>query len=257
MATEVVTGESLQALAEELRPVVEHLVTEDDTPVDNLFSEKQMRLLTEPLYSSWAGPGGAPACGSRPFVAMAHVGLFYHIRRPPLVPDVLLSLDVEVPADVHLKHNRSYFVWEYGKPPDVVIEIVSNREGGEDSDKLATYARIPIRYYVIYDPDQLLSNETIRVWELGATGFHKLDGPIWFPDAGLGLRIWQGRYETLNANWLRWVDAMGELVPTGRELAEAEHERAEVERIRAEAERQRADALVEQLRQHGIEPLRQ
>jgi Uma2 family endonuclease len=243
MATEIVTGDSLQAIAEELRPVVDHLVTEDDTPVDNLFSEKQMRLLTEPLYSSWAGPGG-----QRPFVAMANVGLFYSIRRPPLVPDMLLSLDVDFPADVHLKHNRSYFVWEYGKPPDVVVEVVSNREGGEDSDKLATYARIPIRYYVIYDPDQLLSAETLRIWELGATGFRRLEGPAWFPDAGLGLSIWQGRYENMDATWLRWVDASDKLVPTGRELAEAERERADIER-------QRADSLAEQLRQHGIEPL--
>jgi len=30
----------------DVRPDVEHLVTEDDTPVDNLFSEKQKRLLT-------------------------------------------------------------------------------------------------------------------------------------------------------------------------------------------------------------------
>jgi Uma2 family endonuclease len=237
MATDLATSEPLQALAEKLRPVVDHLVTEDDMPVDNLFSEKQMRLLIEPLYNSWAGPGG-----QRPFVAMANVGLFYHIRRPPLVPDMLLSLDVEFPADVHRKSNRSYFVWEYGKPPDIVIEVVSNREGGEDSDKLATYARINVRYYVIYDSNQLLSNEAIRVWSLGATGFQRLDGPIWFPDAGLGLRTWQGRYENFDANWLRWVDTEGELVPTGRE--------------RAEAERQRADALAEQLRQHGIEPLK-
>ena len=36
---------------------IEHLVTEDETPVDNLPSEKQQRLLTELLYSAWSGPG--------------------------------------------------------------------------------------------------------------------------------------------------------------------------------------------------------
>ena len=35
---------------------MENLITEDDTPVDNILSEKQQRLLTEPLYSAWAGP---------------------------------------------------------------------------------------------------------------------------------------------------------------------------------------------------------
>lgn len=44
-------------------PNIDALTTEDDTPVDNLPSEKQQRLLTEPLYSSWAGPGE-----SRPFL---------------------------------------------------------------------------------------------------------------------------------------------------------------------------------------------
>ena len=50
-------------------PDIQHLVTEDDTPVDNMPSEKQQRLLTEPLYSSWAGPGAG-----RPFLAAANVG---------------------------------------------------------------------------------------------------------------------------------------------------------------------------------------
>ena len=65
----------------EFRPDVEDLVTEDDAPVDNIFSEKQQRLLTEALYSSWTG---------RRFVALANVGLFYQTHRAPLVPDVLL-----------------------------------------------------------------------------------------------------------------------------------------------------------------------
>ena len=40
-------------LPDDLLPDVSHLVTEDDEPLDNLPSEKQQRLLTETLYSSW------------------------------------------------------------------------------------------------------------------------------------------------------------------------------------------------------------
>jgi len=232
MATDVVSNDPIPV---ELHPVVDRLVTEDDTPVDNVFSEKQQRLLTEPLYSSWAAPAE-----QRTFVAMSNVGLFFAVRRPPLVPDAMLSLDVELPADVHPKSHRSYFVWEYGKPPDVVIEVVSNREGGEDAEKLAAYARVGVRYYVIFDPEGLLGAEVLCVYRLEALRFHKMDGPIWFPDVGLGLRIWQGRYEDLDNTWLRWVDAEGAPIPTGRE--------------RAESERQRADRLAEQLRQLGVEP---
>ena len=228
---------------------MDHLVTEDETPVDNVFSEKQQRLLTEPLYSSWHG--GDPR---RPFVAMANVGLFYAVHRPPFVPDVLLSLDVEAPADLWPKAHRSYFVWEYTKAPDVVIEVVSNREGGEDTEKLTGYAWAGVRYYVIFDPEKSLSAEVLRAFRLVAFGFERMVDPVWFPEVGLGLRIWQGRYEDHENTWLRWVDAEGRPVPSGSERAEAERQRAEAEHQRAEAERQHTQRLAEQLRRLGVEP---
>ncbi len=39
------------------KPDMDHLVMEDDTPVDNIFSEKHQRLLTESLYTSLSGEG--------------------------------------------------------------------------------------------------------------------------------------------------------------------------------------------------------
>jgi hypothetical protein len=242
MAVDAVTDAPLRTLPPELYPNVDHLVTEDDRPVDNIFSEKQQRLLTEPLYSSWAGPGP-----QRPFVAMANVGLFYTIRKPPFVPDALLSLDVEVPADLWPKAHRSYFVWEYGKRPDVVIEVVSNRQGGEDTEKLAGYGRIGIGYYVIFDPEMHLGSEVLRAYRLQGLALQKMDGPVWFPEVGLGLRVWQGRYEDHENTWLRWVDEEDQPIPSGRE-------RADMERQRADSERQRAERLAEQLRQLGVEP---
>jgi Uma2 family endonuclease len=256
MATETVTSDPLQMLPPELHPKVDHLVTEDDTPVDNVFSEKQQRLLTEPLFSSWAAAGQR-----RSFVAMANVGLFYAIRQPPFVPDVLLSLDVELPADVRIKAHRCYFVWEYDKAPDVIIEVVSNREGGEDSEKLAGYARVHVPYYVIFDPDGLLGAEVLRAYRLEGLHFQRMDEPVWFPDVGLGLRLWHGRYEDLEAAWLRWVDAEGRWIPSGSERADIEQKRADAEQKRADAEQRRADAeqrraerLAEQLRRLGVEP---
>ena len=68
-------------------PQVSHLITEDDTPVDNMPSEKQQRLLTEPLYSSWSGPGAG-----RIFLAAANVGVFPVPRNPAIVPDVFLVI---------------------------------------------------------------------------------------------------------------------------------------------------------------------
>jgi Uma2 family endonuclease len=268
--------EPLTLLPPELRPSVEHLVTEDDTPVDGLYSEKQMRLLTRPLYSSWPGPPGDPR-----FLALANVGMFFALDQPPLVPDVLLSLGVQVPADVSEKRHRSYFFWEYGKPPEVVIEVVSNQEGGELGAKKKQYAQIGIPLYVVWDPPQLLSTTPLQVFGLRLKTYEPLS-PTWFDLLGLGLQVWHGTFEQLETDWLRWCDHTGQVIPLGEERAEkeyqrAEHERqraeeqqqraeqerqrAEQERQRAEQERQRAEEakariarLEAQLRQHGIEP---
>jgi hypothetical protein len=257
MATDSLSNVEFGVLPVELHPCVDHLVTEDDTPVDNIFSEKQQRLLVESLRNSWAGLDK-----KRPFVAMANVGLFYGLNLPPLVPDALLSMDVTLPDNVREKKFRSYFTWQYGKPPDVVIEVVSNREGGEDTTKLSAYARIPVGFYVIFDPDQLLGPELLRGYRLDWPNYKRMEEPLWFPEIGLGLRLWQGHYEDLDELWLRWVDASGVPIPTGYEGIEAERQRAEsaeqqadAERQRAESAEQRADRLAEQLRQLGVPPL--
>jgi hypothetical protein len=69
--------------------------------VDSVFSEKQMRLLKEPLYASWKP--------SKPFVAFANVGLLYGVNILPIVPDVLPSINVRLPESAFPKLNRSYF----------------------------------------------------------------------------------------------------------------------------------------------------
>lgn len=245
-------------------PNIDHIITEDGAPMDNVFSEKQQRLLTEPLYTSWR-PG-------RPFVAMANVGLFFAPKQFPLVPDVLLSLDVPFPEDLHPKANRSYFVWEYGKPPNIVIEIVSNKAGGEDTEKLAGYARLGVAYYVIYDPERHLSDDALRVFQLSGMKYQQATpsptNTYPLSEISLGFALWVGEYEGCTDKWLRWIDIAGVVVPTGaeqagieRQLAEAERNRADAEQSRADAEQSRADAeqtraekLADQLRRIGIQP---
>ena len=134
-------------LTEEERLAIATMVTEDDTPVDNWFSEKQRRLLVDPLYASWQGPGEG-----RPFVAASDVGVFRSPLEPPLVPDAFVSLDVLHPQDWWEKPNRVYAIWQYMKPPDIVIEVVSNREGGETGEKMDRYASFGVPCYVVFDP---------------------------------------------------------------------------------------------------------
>jgi len=216
------------------------LVTEDDEPVDSILTEKQERLLTEPLYSSWAGPPPAEDGAPRPFAALANVGLFSSVSEPPVVPDMMLSLDVTIPDDLSQKKNRSYFLWRYGKPPEVVIELVSNKEGSELGKRRQRYRRMAVAYYVVHDPLKALGEATLQVFELRGGKYMPLDRP-WFEDVGLGLVEWEGTFEGLTGRWLRWHTRDGQLVPTGAERAANESARAENEKARAENEKARAE----------------
>jgi Uma2 family endonuclease len=201
-------------------------ITENDKPL-SVFVEKQQRLLTDSLYSSWSGPGEG-----RPFITLANVGMFYATTQQAVVPDVLVSLDVEHPEDVWEKRHRSYFIWEYGKPPEVVIEIVSNKVGGELEHKKNLYARLGIAYYVVYDPEQQLSDQRLQIFHLRNMIYLLVD-ETGLPGMNLGLELWQGQYQGLEATWLRWLDEAGNILLTGSE---------------------RADKLAAQLSALGIEP---
>jgi hypothetical protein len=126
-----------------------------------------------------------------------------------------------------------------GKPPDMVIEVVSDRSGGEEDFKLEEYARIGVPYYVIFDPDEHLRGGVLRVFHLVRGGYRSRKAS-WLPRVGLGLKLWEGTFEGLTRSWLRWCDHEGIVVPTGEE--------------RAEQERQRAERLAAQLRALGIDP---
>ncbi|NJN57138.1 MAG: Uma2 family endonuclease [Leptolyngbyaceae cyanobacterium SL_5_9] len=241
---------------------ISHLTIEDDTPVDNFQSEVQQRLLVEPLYSSKALPS--------PFLAAANVGLFYKLKGDPIVPDVLLSLGVQRAEDLSQRRNRSYFVWEFGKVPEVCIEIVSNSEGdelalsqksqqkGKEVCKKDVYAHVGVPYYVVFDPLRQIQGKSemngalLRVWTLTAgryseltpaEGIDAIGQTLWLETIELGLTLWQGAFEeSLSRLWLRWCDEQGQVIPTGAERAETERQRAETECQRAETERQRAEA---------------
>lgn len=224
-------------------PDVSHLITEDDTPVDSFFCESAMRCLTEPLHSSWSGPPAPPGAPPRPFIASANVGIYETPDVEAIVPDVLLSADVRKPVNLMEKSNRVYFLWRIGKAPDIVIEIVSNREGGELSDKLRRYEKMRVTYYAVFDPECHLSHEPLHVFEL--RGGALIETPErTFPRLGLGLTLWVGAYEGVTDTWLRWTDADGRLIPTGAERAAD----AEAKAAGAEAKAAGAEAAVEAAR---------
>jgi hypothetical protein len=238
----------------EVIPDLSKLVIEDDKPVDNIFTEKQHRLLTEPLYSSWDG-------GGEPFLALANMGLFAGVKQVPLCPNVMVNRRVEAGADLSVRENRSYFVWIVGKFPEVVVEIVSDKTGGEEDRKMDAYARMGILYYIIFDPLNRLEHGVLRAFRLNDERDYEPIDPSWLQGLRLGLRIWEGPFEGHPNTWLRWCDQDGNVIPTGAERAQKEKERAEKEKERAEKEARAKDEalrklerLAQQLRDLGVDP---
>jgi Uma2 family endonuclease len=218
-------------------PDLDKLVSEDGKPVDSVYVERHYTLLTEPLYSSWDG-------GGRPFLALANVGWYHTDGEPALVPDVLLSRDV-TPRDPRSREGRSYIQWILGKPPDLVLEIVSDTRGDEGGLKMRQYARQGVAFYVIYDPDNHLEGGPLRAFELRGRHYVPID-PGWMEDLGLGLVLWTGTFWRLEQVWLRWCDRQGRVIPTGAEARDEE--------CRAASAEARAERLAARLRQLGIDP---
>jgi len=151
---------------------------------------------------------------------------------------------------------RSYTPRLQGEIPALVLEFLSDTDGGEYSVK-ETYPPGKFFYYeqILQLPNYgIFDLETgiLELYRLGESRRYRLEsaneqGRFWIPEMQLFLGVWQGNRENRQGNWLRWWDEEGNLLWWGTEQIEQE-------RQRAEQERQRAERLAAQLRAAGIEP---
>ncbi|NEP04290.1 MAG: Uma2 family endonuclease, partial [Okeania sp. SIO4D6] len=184
--------------------------------LDSFINEKQQRLLTTVFYS------GAKIPINVPFIVAANVGLFSHLRDSGIVPDVFLSLNIIGEKEWWERNVSSYLFWEFGKAPDIVIEIVSPTPGNELGSKLTDYAKLGIPYYVVYDPLQKLSETVLQVFQLQINSYVPKNN-AWFAHVNLGLTLWNGVFENVNGTWLRWCNGDGNVIKTGDEITTAKN----------------------------------
>lgn len=137
----------------------------------------------------------------------------------------------------------------------------AEREDDQPPTKWQVYEQIlRVPYYIVFDR----YTDQFRAFGLTQGRYAELSLPdqkLWIPDLNLGIGIWQGNYQGIDRDWLRWYDDRGNWNPTEAETAQQERQRAERERQRAERERQRAEQaemqveqLMECLRAKGIDP---
>jgi hypothetical protein len=98
-----------------------------------------------------------------------------------------------------------------------------------------------------------MNGDRVRFYEL-RHGAYFLMNDFWLESVGLALRLWEGEYEGWQGTWLRWCDEMGNVLPTGKELAEQEKYRAEQEKHRADTAEAKLAAMTEKLRALGFDP---
>lgn len=208
-------------------------IIEDDEPYESIYAGRLYSLLTSTLYESWPGP---PPRGD--FVAAAHVALIgTEDQIKGYCPDMMLAVNVRL-GDLSLRENNAYFVWVRGKPPDVVMEMVSPQRLDESHRRPADYARIGVPYYVVFDPNDLLGRGVLRSFVLRGENYELMSENA-YPEVGLGLVPWRGAYFGMRGHWLRWCDLEGRLIPTSEERIWI-HEQSE---LKYQQSKRRTEAL--------------
>ncbi|NJM11159.1 MAG: Uma2 family endonuclease [Synechococcaceae cyanobacterium SM1_2_3] len=208
-------------------PTQDELPYEDDVPMESERHKLQMDLLLETLQP-WLEQRDNGYIGGNMFVYFALEqtrGL--HVRGP----DVLIVLDVPK------GERKSWVVWEQGKAPDVVIELLSDstRETDKTMKKKIYLEQLRIPEYYWYDP---FNPDDWAGFRMNGREYQPLNldesGRMVSQQMQLALLRWSGIYRGLKAVWLRWVTLQGELLLTGEERAEQERQRADQEQQRAE-----------------------
>jgi Uma2 family endonuclease len=214
-------------------PTEEQLTCDDGIPMETQRHKLQMDFLVDPL-ADWLSPENA-FVGGNMFVYFSPQQVKTHDYRGP---------DVFVVLDVPRRERKSWVVWEEGKAPDVVIELLSESTAQFDKQEKKTIYqdRLRVPEYFWFDP---FNREDLAGFSLRDGVYEPIQadtpGKLISRQLNLALVVWAGSFKGVEAIWLRWATLEGELLPTEPERAEQERQRAEQERQRAEQERQRAE----------------
>ncbi|MBD1928551.1 Uma2 family endonuclease [Trichocoleus sp. FACHB-90] len=215
-----------------LPPTQAELPYDDGIPMESQRHKVQMDLLIDTLLP-WLGERSDGYVGGNMFVYFS----MEQVRNKDFRgPDFFAVLGVPK------RERLSWVVWEEGKAPDVVIELLSDSTAQLDKNekKLIYQNQLRVSEYFWFDPFNpddwagfFLQQGVYQPLSLNA------QNQLISQSLGLALQRWQGNYKGIDATWLRWATLEGELLPTPEEQ----------ERLRADSERLRAEQAESQLQQ--------
>lgn len=237
-----------------------HVLDQADLPVET----EEERLTPKPLHVVLCedlSVGLRLRYGRRPDVlACAELGLYYD-SLPGLGPG-RVAPDLSVVFGASPQGRTSYVFWRERKAPAFAMEVLSPSTWRRDlGRKRDIYAKLGIRDYVIFDPDDHISPRLLGL-TLGDGAYRRLpveelpDGMVGVYCRTLGLyvcheRPWPatGWHADGDPGRLRWYDpAVREYIETPAEMtkrAATEAKRAATEAERANRETERANREAE------------
>lgn len=223
-----------------LPPIPETLPCDDDIPMETQRHKLQMDLLIDSLLP-WLDQREDGYVGGNMFVYFSPAQVRNHDFKGP---------DFFAVLGVPKQERKSWVVWEEGKAPDVVVELLSDSTRERDkTDKKEIYQdRLRVPEYFWYDPFNPSDWQGFSL-QNGAYVPLDLQNNRYISDRlGLALVCWEGVYKDVPAIWLRWETLEGELLPTPAEFAQQEAERAQLEAERERRRSQELEALLERYR---------
>jgi len=213
-------------------PTQAELPYDDGIPMETARHKFQMDMLIDTLF---------PWISQRPD-GFVNGNMFVYYSLEQVKNEDFRGPDFFVVLGVPKTERLSWVVWEEGKPPDLVIELLSESTRNKDKHekKLIYQNLLRVPEYFWFDP---FNSEDWAGFRLNCGVYQPItpDSQNQFVSQCLGLALvrWKGIYRNIDATWLRWSTLEGELLPTSQEMVEMEKEQTQEERLRTQEERLR------------------
>jgi len=217
-----------------LPPTQATLPCDDGIPMETQRHKVQLELLIDPLML-WLAQRTDGYIGGNMFVYFSPNQLKNQDYRGP---------DFFAVLGVPKSERRSWVIWDEGKGPDVVIELLSDSTAQVDkTDKKRIYQdqmRVPEYFWFDpFDPEDwagfVLQNGIYQPIAANAQGqriSHRL---------GLSLVLWQGSFKGIeDITWLRWATLDGKILPLPEETVQYEKEQIQLQLAQTQQEKEKA-----------------
>ena len=230
--------QSLAWVDEAQLPGSAELPDSDDTPVDNEGQNDIPNGLRLALAQLWSD--------RQDWFFGVDMGIYdregQRDRTPTIVPDGFLALGVTRRKG---QFGRSSYVLaeEQNIVPILALEYLSKTYGGEYDRKLTVYAKLGVKYYLVYNPEGRRKHQKLELYELKNGEYERSLGsePFWLPELGLGIGRNQGVLAGVQLEWLTWFNGDGHPYPLPEEAIDRERRKAERAQRRTKLAQQRAD----------------